>query len=731
MNAIMHRCILKFFSAKRSAKHWVLKVRRSSGSMLVSILVITGLFVSLGMLALQFIITQNNAANFRVNRERALQIAEAGAEYYRWHLAHVPEDFKDGTGNPGPYVHTYYDATNNPIGTFTLEITPPPSGSTVVTVKSAGQLTNKPTSKRTITMKMGIPSFTQWAVVANADMRFGEGTEVFGPIHSNGGIRFDGVAHNLVTSLQYSYDDADHTGNQEFGVHTHVNAPPATGVDNTFRPLEAPTVTPPPYQTPPTRSDVFQVGRQFPVPQVDFDSMTSDLSTLKTKADANGIHLLPSGGQGYHITLRADGKVDMRIVNTQLRCQYNSSGTWRDYGYCSNNFNAICTQNSNCSGGAICIQSSASIGSRSADQASFTYQSASSLGVDFPTNGIIFVEDDAWVDGTIDDARVSIIAAREPMASGSANIYINKDLKYTHYDGTDAIGLIAQTNILVGFFSENDLRVDAALIAQNGRIGRAYYGASFTTSTNNANFQLYPTGGVCSDTPSRTCTVNGDCTDFCQNNPSRACTTNPQCNNYCQNYTGRACTTNANCNNYCQTDTSKTCNVTNDCRYYCQGDRTRSCTSNNKCNGWCTGNHNKGCSNNGDCTGFGTCDSGAPDVGPCQTTSTGPCITGDTCVTGDSCVVTGDTCSLSQNPDGGTTCQEYRKRTLITTYGSLATNQRYGFAWTGYNLFNCGSDYNNSGYCDRNLIFDSYLAFAPPPSFPTTGEYKIISWEEN
>lgn len=602
------------------------------GSLLVSILVITALFVTLGMLALQFIINQNAASNFRVDRERALEIAEAGAEYYRWHLAHVPEDYQDGTGGPGPYVHQYRDANNNIIGAFSLEITPPSSGSTVVTIKSTGQLTDKLNSARSVTIKQGIPSFTKYAVVANADMRFGVGTEVFGPIHSNGGIRFDGVAHNLITSLQYSYDDPDHTGNNEFGVHTHVNAPPATGVDNNFRPLEAPTVAPPPYQTPPNRSDVFMVGRQFPVPQVDFNSITSDLNTLKTKAEANGIHLLASGGQGYHITFRIDGKVDMRIVNTQLRCQYNSGTQWRDYGYCSNNFNRICTQTSNCNycsldgsrscttnfncssvgagtcitSGFSCLQSSHSIGSRAADQSNFTYKSASSIGYSMPANGLIFIEDDVWVDGVVpNNTRVTLVAAKEPLASGTANIFFSKDLTYAHYcdnasqnacsqdsecsggadcvdnsDNTAAVGLITQNNILVGYFSEDDLRVDAALIAQNGRVGRPYYGASFTASTTNSNFQLYPTAG-------------------------------------------------------------------------------------------------------------------------------------------------------SLNPDGGTTCQQYRKRTSIITYGSLATNQRYGFSWTGYNLFNCGTFWNNSGYCNRTLNFDSNLTYAPPPDFPTTGEYETLSWEEN
>ncbi len=767
------------------------------GSVLLTTLILTSLLFVAAVFAIRLVVDQNRLASQLYYKEQAFAAAEAGFEYYRWHLAHVPDDFTADTG-----VHDFKNAYGDVIGQYNLAVTPPSVGSSVVTITSTGYTTKKPNVKRVIVAQMGIPSFAKYAVVANADMRFGEGTEVFGPIHSNGGIRFDGLAHNLVTSAQPDYDDPDHSGNNEYGVHTHVNVPPATGINSAFRPLEAPP------SALATRSDVFAAGRQVGIPAIDFNGITSDLATLKTKSLSGGIHLDASGAQGYHLTLRTDGKIDMRIVNSQLRCQYLSGGSWKDYGICSSNFNRTCTQNNQCNyctgddsltcsnnsdcssqgagtcvtTGISCMQSSFSIGTRNGDETSFTYSGLSSLGYTLPANGIIFAEDDIWIDGQINGSRLTIVAAREPLASGSANIYLNKNLTYTNYDGTDVIGLISQQNILVGFFSANNLRVDGAFIAQNGRVGRAYYGAGFTSSTNNANFQLYPTGGQCVANPSRTCTINSDCTNYCQGNASRACTTTANCNNFCVGATSRSCTTTANCNNYCQVDTTKSCTTTGncinycasattrtcttnnlcngycqadpargaqavgDCINYCQGDRTRSCTSNNKCNGWCSNNHNRGCTVNGDCSGSGTCDMTAPDVGPCVTASTGPyvassggscvttnkgpCVTGDSCMTTDSCVTT-DTCSSSHNPDGGTTCQEYRKRDLITTYGALGTNQRYGFAWIGTNLFSCGGgQYNDSGYCDRTLNFDSKLLYAPPPSFPTTGQYTLISFEE-
>jgi hypothetical protein len=56
-------------------------------------------------------------------REQAFQIAEAGVEYYRWHLAHAPTDYQDGTGSVGPYIHSVQDADGDTVGQYSLTIT--------------------------------------------------------------------------------------------------------------------------------------------------------------------------------------------------------------------------------------------------------------------------------------------------------------------------------------------------------------------------------------------------------------------------------------------------------------------------------------------------------------------------------------------------------------------------------------------------------------------------------
>ena len=359
------------------------------------------------------------------NRERTLQIAEAGIDYYRWHLAHSPTDFQDGTGGPGPYVHDFRDKDGNIIGEFELDITPPPLGSTLATVKSTGSITGDTSLLRKIVVQFAKPSIAKYAVVANAAMRFGSGTEVFGPIHSNGGIHFDALAHNVVTSAVVSYDDADHSGGNEFGVHTHV----------------APTDPLPPFPVP-QRTDVFEVGRQFPVPAVDFVGITADLAQMKTDAQANGFYRPSAGALGYHIVLKTNDTFDlyrvMSLVNPPSGCTNSAGqtgwGTWS-------------------------IQNQQLIGN-----------------YPFPANGIIFLEDDIFVDGQINGGRLTIVAAFLPdNPPFRKNIIVNNDLLYTNYDGSDILGLIAQGNVTVGLVSEDDLRIDAALIAQNGRVGRYYY----------------------------------------------------------------------------------------------------------------------------------------------------------------------------------------------------------------------------------------------------------------
>ena len=49
-----------------------------------------------------YAIFENRASISKHNREQAFQIAEAGMDYYRWHLAHDKTDYYDGNSSSTP-----------------------------------------------------------------------------------------------------------------------------------------------------------------------------------------------------------------------------------------------------------------------------------------------------------------------------------------------------------------------------------------------------------------------------------------------------------------------------------------------------------------------------------------------------------------------------------------------------------------------------------------------------
>ncbi len=450
-------------------------IKREEGQAFLQAILLVSVVALLTLVIITLSILGLKTSKQALRQTSALDIAEAGTNYYLWHLVHNPTDYCDGSpcvGSPpyGPFVHSYSDNTGKVIGTYTIWIAPPSitqggkivlchvppatpqtitvapsavaghvahgdtlgpcggggsSGGGAVVVESRGDVSDG-NENRTIVATLGIPSFAQYAVVANdtvSHIWFGAGTEVWGPIHNNGGVRFDGVAHGLVTSALASYT---YSGQTKPGVWTSQ----------------------------PNPAQVFLGGTSFPVPPVNFAQVTANLNDLKQKAQSpSGLYYGLSGASGYHIVLRTSPShtFDIYKVNSTT----GSCWTGNQYKYQDRNT----------------INSQTQI---------------NTSPVNFPSNGIIFVADDLWIDGQIEGAWLTVAAATLP-ESTDRSIFINSDLKYTNLDGQDKIGLIAQKDISVGLVSEGDfsgnagqkeLRIDAALLAQKGRVGRNYYSSN-------------------------------------------------------------------------------------------------------------------------------------------------------------------------------------------------------------------------------------------------------------
>ncbi|HAI74052.1 MAG TPA: hypothetical protein DCS28_03290 [Candidatus Moranbacteria bacterium] len=407
------------------------KNKYSKGSVLAYALIIVSITTIILVSILGYISSQLKFSFNRVEKEKAFQAAEAGIYYYRWYLAHetsgkTAQEINTFLQTGGPMGFAPAETDYEGIGKYQIAVDPPVSGSTILNVESTGWSVKEPDMKRTTKVRFRRPSWSEYAVLADDFMRFGAGTEVFGKIHSNGGIRFDGLAHNVVSSLLATVDDPDHGGGNEFGAHTH----------------DAP-VDPLPPAAVPERVDIFEAGRQFPVSEVSFNGAVSDLNLMRTESQSGHGVYFGDDGYGREITLRADGMMSVCRVFQYDSSAYSISRYKRNVG------------NGSC---ASCV-----------DQCAPTVYN-------IPDNGVIFVENNnAWVAGTIDNRKVTVATA-----GATADIYIGvNNLRYTNYDGRDVIGLVAQRNVSVVLGSQDFLTIDAALLAQSGRVGRNYYAGNY------------------------------------------------------------------------------------------------------------------------------------------------------------------------------------------------------------------------------------------------------------
>ena len=463
-------------------------IKNKKGAALIFVLTIIVMVSVILTSLIGFITTQVRYSNDKVERERAFQIAESGVYFYRWYLAHevsgkTAQQIKDfwQNGNPygvnADYENEYADQETGPIGKYSIHVDRPALGSTIVIVTSTGWTYKNPNIKRIIRVRFRRPSWSENTVLANDNMRFGQGTVVSGKIHSNKGIRFDGLAKNIVSSSLDKYDDLDHAGGDEFAVHTHKNPAPSNAINDNFRPAEAP----PSVIT--SRNDVFQVGRQFPLPQVSFVGVVSDLSFMRSSAAIK----YDNSGAGRRIMLKADGTFDVCKVNsfdssTNAITNYSGIVTGATGGSSGTNGNA-------CVANACCVYASCGWiqnGNHSKGKC------VSMTNAAIPSDGVIFVANNAWVEGTVNNKKISIVAAElsdEPGYTGIAkNIFLGmNNILYTNTDGKDIIGLIAQNNIEVIRDSLNILTIDAALLAKDGRVGRDNYGNTKSTITVNGS----------------------------------------------------------------------------------------------------------------------------------------------------------------------------------------------------------------------------------------------------
>ncbi|MDD5489898.1 MAG: hypothetical protein PHP25_04445 [Candidatus Moranbacteria bacterium] len=440
---------MKKFSVPRSGTD-NLKINKSQGSVLIFIVIIAAVGATILLGLATFVISQDKSSRKTASQEQAFGAAEEGIYWYRWYLAHEVEgktarevdEFWEGgspAGVDSPYEAEVKDPAGDPLGKYKLEVTKPPTGSSIVVVKATGWTYKQPNVQRVIQVRFRKPAWCEYVVLGNSDIRFGPGTEVFGMIHSNGGVQFDGIAHHLVTSWPATYysDDSDVRGWHD-GVWT--NNPP--------------------------ESERFLAGKKYPTSEKSFSSVIANLNLAKdySQPGEGGLYL----GQD---------KVNMTYCDWVTHNRKKVWECWTENkkvrGY-HITFNPVAGEGND----TISVSMVVAYGSKSYQ----IQEETPAISYNIPENGLIFVENHAWVDGRIDNEHLTVVSADLSDASGDPeppghdkDIYINNDILYTNKDGRDIIGLLAQDNITVGLYSEDNLEIDAAVLARRGRVGRDYY----------------------------------------------------------------------------------------------------------------------------------------------------------------------------------------------------------------------------------------------------------------
>lgn len=406
-------------------------IRDQKGSMFIMLgplmtVMLMGIVAIMGTAAVQLRVLRSTQA-----RESAFQIAEAGINYYQWHLAHFSTDYADGTGQScsttcGPFVKDYIDSdTNQVVGQYSLVITPPLIGSTLVTIQSTGWTTANPSVRRVITARYGIPSLAKYGFLTHNYVHIGSTSTFYGEFHSNSGIRFNGTGNAPITSAKQTYTcDSGNTIDDCTGTHNGIwaDAGGPTGGQST--------------------RDLWR----YPEPNVDYSTITSDLAGMKTSAQSGGLYLAPSSQQGYLLRFQSNGTIRIYKV-TSLQNDptgYDASGVSHPENVDYQNLNEQTT---------IC----------------------NPYPCNMPSNGVIYIEDKTWVEGTV-KGRAIVAAAQLPYNAGTApSILIQNNLVYAAKDGTNVLGLLGQKDVLLTHGTPNNLEVNAALIAQNGSFQRYDY----------------------------------------------------------------------------------------------------------------------------------------------------------------------------------------------------------------------------------------------------------------
>lgn len=377
-----------------------------------------------------------------VSRDKAftqsLAVAEAGLNQYLWMVQSGGSSAANNyaiPGDTGSDVHyeqfNFADPYDSSLkGTYAIRVTPPSASDSRIAVKVTGISQSPLDVPRTVFAHVGQPAFSQYLLLTNDEVWIGGPLDRIwhGKTFSNTGICIDTANVNDTISCS----NQTYTSSMFGGTHPGVWSGSQYTVPS---------------------NDPSRAYWHFPVPPISFQTVTSNFPVLSTLAVGNGVNLpystsaVHDATQGWYIKLLPNKQYQIQQVTSEIeQANYNSGGSV---------------------GGNLTLVAPTG--------------GVPSGILNYPPNGVIYVNDNVWVEGTNLSGRITIACSGQLNGSGktaATNAKIVGDLTYSAQDGTVAVGIIAQNNVEIpsyapwkksGSISTMDMEIDGALIAQQGK----------------------------------------------------------------------------------------------------------------------------------------------------------------------------------------------------------------------------------------------------------------------
>lgn len=405
--------------------------KRAEGSIIVITIVFTAVFVTLLASLLGYLLGQYRWVDARTEEERALQIAEAGIEYYRWHLAHFPDDIQDGTGVAGPYVHVYEDPETGAIGEFSLEIGGDVFCNEVQVVKatSTGYTYKDPNNKRSIAVTIARPTVADYSYIVDSPVYAGSSRTILGPYHGNSVVRMDADNLSSVTSKITT---------------TTCGAGGLGGCGSSGATIDG-------VYGAGTHPEWWQSG----VAEIPFTNFDYSFGTIEQKAIDEGIHLPKISNDasgpyyGYYLELKGDKTVDIYKVKT---------------------VNLISSK----LGTDDTIQLRELLGPTTYSHSGLdSKRDVVSLGVPIPQAcPLIYVSDRTWLEGEV-SGKVTVVA--NDTGTAEPDLFLQDNITYQTGSDVDGLTVLAEGNLLIPLYVPDDMEINGVFFAQKGAYGRNFY----------------------------------------------------------------------------------------------------------------------------------------------------------------------------------------------------------------------------------------------------------------